>query len=237
MKLHYLVGIALPLVIFSSTAFGQDVLPDSMKQRVVACIGCHGNEGRAASDGFYPRIAGKPAGYLLNQLINFREGRRSFPAMTYMTELQSEAFLKEIADYFAAQHPPYPAPQSARVTPAILERGHVLVMSGDQSGKVPACIACHGQALTGLEPAIPGLLGLPQDYLNAQLGAWKSGARHAAAPDCMAQIAERLSAADISATVAWLAAQPAPPNPAAALSTTARLPMACGSMLQSGSDR
>ena len=30
----------------------------------LACTGCHGAEGRAASDGYYPRIAGKPAGYL-----------------------------------------------------------------------------------------------------------------------------------------------------------------------------
>ena len=39
-----------------------------MAQRVLACTGCHGPEGRAAADGYYPRIAGKPAGYLFNQL-------------------------------------------------------------------------------------------------------------------------------------------------------------------------
>ena len=37
---------------------------DSIARRAAACTGCHGKEGRAAADGFYPRIAGKPAGYL-----------------------------------------------------------------------------------------------------------------------------------------------------------------------------
>ena len=47
-----------------------------MAERVRACTACHGKEGRATSDGYYPRIAGKPAGYLYNQLVNFRDGRR-----------------------------------------------------------------------------------------------------------------------------------------------------------------
>jgi cytochrome c553 len=33
--------------------------------------------------------------------------------------------------------------------------------------------------MTGVAPHIPGLLGLPRDYLNAQLGAWKAGQRRA----------------------------------------------------------
>jgi len=220
------------LVIVAGNAICQELPPDTIKQRVAACIVCHGNEGRAASDGFYPRIAGKPAGYLFNQLINFREGRRAFPAMTYMTDLQSEAYLREIATYFSEQHPPYSAPQPARVSQDELERGRMLVMFGDASKNVPACIACHGKTLTGLEPAIPGLPGLPQDYLNAQLGAWRSGARHAASPDCMAQIAQRLTPSDISVIVAWLAAQPVPETSAAARSAADKLPMSCGSVTQ-----
>jgi cytochrome c553 len=39
---------------------------------VAACTLCHGKEGVAGTDGYYPRIAGKPAGYLYQQLLNFR---------------------------------------------------------------------------------------------------------------------------------------------------------------------
>ncbi len=78
-------------------------------------------------------------------------------------------------------------------------------------------------------PNTPGLLGLPRDYLNAQLGAWRSGQRRAHAPDCMGQIAQALPPEDLTAVSTWLAAQPLPAD----TKPTARLPqpapMACGS--------
>ena len=63
---------------------------DSMEQRVQPCTACHGNEGRATREGYYPRIAGKPSGYLFNQLLNFRDGRRRFPMMVYLADLQND---------------------------------------------------------------------------------------------------------------------------------------------------
>jgi cytochrome c553 len=205
---------------------------DSIAQRTVACVACHGKEGRATSEGYFPRIAGKPAGYLYNQLINFREGRRRYPMMTYMVEHLSDEYLLEMSQYFSNLHPPYPAPQVVNVPPSTLARGKALVMSGDASKNVPACIACHGDNLTGAAPAIPGLVGLPRDYLNSQFGAWKNGGRRAAAPDCMAQITDRLSAEDISAASAWLASQPVPNDMRPALAVTMKLPMPCGSVSQ-----
>lgn len=207
---------------------------DTIAQRALACAACHGKEGRATRDGFFPRIAGKPAGYLYNQLVNFREGRRQYPLMTYMVAHLSDDYLMEMAQYFADLHPPYPAPQAASLPPAVLERGRVLVMSGDAAKGIPACIACHGPQLGGVLPAIPGLLGLPRDYLNSQFGAWKTGARRAAAPDCMAEISRQLSPEDIGAVSAWLASRPVPerqtPAPASALPV--KLPLPCGSAPQ-----
>ena len=209
----------------------QAAVEDSLGQRLAACTACHGKQGRAASDGFYPRIAGKPAGYLYNQLVNFREGRRQYPLMIYLVSHQSDAYLREIATYFSEQHPPYAALQPVRAAPSVIERGRLLVQEGDPGKKVPACIGCHGQALTGVAPSIPGLLGLPSDYVSAQFGAWRTGTRRAAAPDCMAQITQRLSVDDISAVAAWLAAQPvADAAPLAA--APARLPLPCGSYPQ-----
>jgi len=64
----------------------------------------------------------------------------------------------------------------------------------------------------GVNPSTPGLLGLPADYINAQLGGWQTGQRRTASPDCMAQVARKLTAADISAVSHWLSAQPVPAN-------------------------
>ncbi len=201
---------------------------DTMAQRVRACTVCHGEAGRAAADGFHPRIAGKPAGYLYNQLVAFRDGRRPYALMTALLEPLSDAYLREIAAHFATLDLPYPPPQAPTADAAALARGRQLVEAGDKALGVPACAACHGERLTGVQPATPGLLGLPRDYLNAQLGAWRSGERRAPAPDCMAKVARALAPADIAAVAQWLAARPvpAPAHPAAGL--PAPLPLDCG---------
>ena len=104
-------------------------------------------------------------------------------------------------------------------------RGEALVMQGDPARGIPACVACHGERLTGVAPAIPGLLGLPRDYLNAQFGAWRNGARRAHAPDCMAEIAGRLTVADVGAVSAWLASQPVPAGAKPAARPSTELPL------------
>ncbi|HSV51994.1 MAG TPA: c-type cytochrome, partial [Burkholderiaceae bacterium] len=206
-------------------------------QRTLACTACHGKEGRAAPDGYYPRIAGKPAGYLYNQLLNFRDGRRHYGLMTRMVDPLSDGYLLEIAEYFSALDLPYALPKPTKVTPAVLRRGRTIALYGDTSNpdikqRIPACVQCHGLALTGVAPNIPGLLGLPRDYLNSQLGAWRTKQRRAHAPDCMAHIANQLEPEDVTAVAAWLAAQPLPANtkPAAALPAASpdALRIACG---------
>ncbi|MEO6852500.1 MAG: cytochrome C, partial [Rhodoferax sp.] len=132
---------------------------DTIAQRTQACTACHGKEGRAASDGYYPRIAGKPAGYLYHQLLNFRDGRRHYGLMVQMVDPLSDAYLMEIAQYFSQLDLPYPAPQPSKVTAEVLRRGQMLVQQGDATRQIPACVQCHGAALTGVAPNIPGLLG------------------------------------------------------------------------------
>lgn len=202
--------------------------PDTIAQRMLACAACHGAEGRATREGYFPRIAGKPAAYLYNQLLHFRDGRRRNTAMARLVAHQTDAYLLEIAEHFARQDLPYAQPQPAALAPALAARGRSLALEGDPARRLPACSACHGAALTGLLPAIPGLLGLPRDYLAAQLGAWKSGERRASAPDCMGEIARQLDAAEIGAVTAWLAAQPLPAEPGAVVARQP-LPQVCGS--------
>jgi cytochrome c553 len=215
--------------VFSAPALAERpaVLPDTMAQRVLACTSCHAK--KDVNDQYFPRISGKPAGYLYHQLLNFRDGRRRYPLMSYMVEHMSDDYLREIAAHFSAEHLPPPPAQPTDASAAVLERGRVLVMQGDAAIRVPACIACHGQQLTGVAPAIPGLLGLPRDYVNAQFGSWRSQTRRAHAPDCMAEIANRLSLSDVSAISSWLGLQPVPPDARPATSIARPLPIACGS--------
>lgn len=203
-----LIALVLLLCTGGPASARPDAFDDSIDARLRACVGCHGAQGRATAEGYLPRIAGKPAGYLFNQLLNFRDGRRVAPSMTWMVDGLAEPYLREIAAYFASRHPPHPPPPRPAVAPAMLERGRRLVTEGDAVRGLPACTACHGEALLGAQPATPGLLGLPRDYLNAQLGAWRNGSRRAMAPDCMATIARRLEGDDVAAVTAWLASRP-----------------------------
>lgn len=206
------------------------VLPDTLAQRLVACTGCHARTDTLHGTEYFPRISGKPAGYLYNQLINFRDGRRQYPVMTYMVTHLPEPYLLEIAAYFASQHPRAPPAAPVTASPALLARGRTLAMQGDIVRKIPACVACHGQALTGALPTVPGLIGLPRDYVNAQFGAWRNRTRQAAAPDCMATIAARMSLDDINAVSTWLASQPFSPEARPAAALVKRLPLMCGSV-------
>lgn len=206
-------------------------VPDTMAQRMLACTPCHGREGRASPVGYLPRIAGKPSGYLFNQLVNFRDGRRYNAAMTHLVEHLSDAYLREIADHFAGLDVPYPPPPAPSEREGVLRRGEALATRGDLHRRLPACTQCHGYTLTGALPAIPGLLGLPADYVIGQLGAWKTGNRRATAPDCMADIAKKLSAEDVRAVAVWLASRPVPAGARPAARPDLPLPLECGSGL------
>ena len=207
--------------------------PDTIAARAQGCATCHGNEGQGTHDNFFPRIAGKPEGYLFNQLQNFRDGRRSYPPMSYLLAYLHDDYLREIAHFFSQQKIPYEAPENGTLPAAQLAIGEALVKRGDSSRGIPACMACHGEALTGIEPGIPGLIGLRSRYITAQLEeAWRAGTRHAASPDCMSQISSRLTDTQITAVAGWLAAQPATGILEAAPAGSWKTPVPCGSQPQ-----
>jgi cytochrome c553 len=68
-----------------------------------------GQGGQGTLGGYFPRIAGKPAGYLYNQLIAFRDGRRRYPPMNYLLDFLPDAYLQKMAEHFASLRPPFPA--------------------------------------------------------------------------------------------------------------------------------
>jgi cytochrome c553 len=221
-------SFALSLAILVHAADAPDV-PDTLKQRIASCTACHGERGQGTpQSGFFPRLAGKPAGYLARQIQNFQDGLRKYAPMEYTVRGLSPDYMHEIASYFAAQQVPYERSPVPRVAATAMHRGEVLATRGDAARKLPACAACHGTGLTGVEPDIPGLVGLPYDYISAQLGSWRTHTRAMVAPDCMATIASRLSEADITAVSAWLATREVPADAHAQPPGSVKPPLACG---------
>src|ERR1051326_6750008 len=128
--------LALAALLWFAPAHAQQV-PDTLEQRLVACAACHGKNGEGLkANEYYPRIAGKPARYLFNQLVNFRERRRQSPAMNYMVGFLSDDYLRDIARYYAMQPPRYPVARGKpwRGGPA---PGGALMPAGGPGKKAP----------------------------------------------------------------------------------------------------
>ena len=200
-----------------------------MAARVLACASCHGAEGEGTSDDYFPRLAGKPAGYLYNQLVAFRDGRRKYPPMNYLLEFLPDAYLKADRRLFRLAAAALSAAGDARRQQRNPGARRIAGHEWRSAARRPACAACHGPAFTGMEPAIPGLLGLRASYISAQLGAWRYGTRTAAAPDCMQIVAGLLTEDDVKAVAAWLSSRPAPADPSFAPHGSLPMPLACGS--------
>jgi cytochrome c553 len=143
------VALSLVLSAFSLPGFGQTPEPalDSMAQRVQPCTACHGEEGRATPEGYFPRIAGKPAEYLFNQLTGFRDGRRFFPIMTFFVERQGDEYLRAMSEYFANIKLPYAPPVRASANESTLARGRRVGQLDEHSVlQVVPRGAAHGRA-------------------------------------------------------------------------------------------
>jgi cytochrome c553 len=213
----------------AATDVGTEAAPDTIAARVQGCATCHGVSGEGTQDTNFPRIAGKPAGYLFNQLQNFRDGHRSYPPMNYLVQYLHDDYFADMAAFFAAQRIPFAPPEKPTLSANELKLGEQLARQGDPAHAIPACIACHGQQLTGMNPGIPGLLGLHSRYISGQIEAWRAGTRRAKAPDCMNEIATHLTETQITQVAAWLATQPAATATVPAPQGSWKTALSCGS--------
>jgi cytochrome c553 len=225
--------LALVLLVCATAASAAD----DVGERLAACAACHGKHGEGVQGAeYYPHLAGKPAGYLLEQLKGFRDGRRVNAQMTWLVQFADDAWLREIADHYAAMPPRSHAADTGaeQLTPERRARAERLVREGDPARNVPACSACHGPQLTGLEPGVPATVGLPVDYIVAQFGHWRDGVRRAAEPDCMREVARAIAPEDIRAIAVYLSQQPnvegARPAPAGSFEP----PASCGALKAEG---
>lgn len=212
-------------------------VPDTMAERVKPCTVCHGQADRVGRDAYYPRIAGKPEGYLFNQLRDFRDGRRYYRPMTLLLANVSDEYLREMAAYFSGLRQPYPPPEQVISSPTEIRQAQKLIQQGDATRDIPACIECHGKELMGTAPFIPGLLGLPRIYIAAQFGAWKNGGvMRGQESNCMSDIARQLTIEETNVVAAWLAAQPVPENAGPADVLPPKMAQRCGSIVQRSAD-
>ena len=86
--------LALPLIATAQPA------------KVAACGACHGAKGDAPIAPNYPKLAGQNAAYIVSALQAYKKGDRKgglAAVMTAQASGLSDADMKEIADFYAAQ--------------------------------------------------------------------------------------------------------------------------------------
>tara|TARA_Y100001936_G_scaffold244586_1_gene285209 strand:+ start:23379 stop:24086 length:708 start_codon:yes stop_codon:yes gene_type:complete len=207
-------------------------VPNTMEERVKACTICHNNKQKEGRDVYYPRIAGKPAGYIFNQLKYFRDGLRHYKPMAILLENMSDEYMLEIAYYFSSLQLPYPLPEKISMYPEEIKRIDLLMRLGDSERNIPACQSCHGKRLMGIRPFIPGLLGLPYTYISAQFGSWRNGGlMRGQDSNCMSEIAKLLTDKEVVAIAKWLAIQPASGEPAQSGSLLPKFSQRCSELM------
>jgi cytochrome c553 len=160
------------------------------------CTMCHGARGLSRADS--PNLAGQYAVGIYKQLHDFKSGARTSAVMQpLMTDLSDEN-MRDLALYYA--YLPRPAadhPAGAASPPAI-------VVSGAPMRGIAPCGACHGTLDN--KAASPSLEGQPSAYLEAQLRAFASGARHNDIDGLMRNVAHAMTPDEMTAAVRWYAA-------------------------------
>lgn len=218
-----LVGIGCGVLATAWSVAPGETLYREGRTDLPACATCHGAGGEGGADGLYPRLAQLPAAYAERQLRDFRDGRRSDPVMTAMAATLTDADVGALASFVST----LPSARAAVSAPDAAQArvGQSLVTIGAWERGVAPCAGCHGPALTGVAPAIPGLAGQWPGYLAKQLAAFRDGARPATPLGLMSRVAHGMTAGEIDAVSAYLGSLrsgdvPAPPRPATPVAWT-----------------
>ena len=206
----------------------QLVTQGDSQRGIEPCANCHQADGGGSEEVGAPRLAAMGAGYLVNQIENFRDGHRKHPIMAPWAKLLSKEEITAVSAYFAGL-----PPASNAVVPKNLDpkAGEWLALYGNWPGRrLPACQQCHGPLGIGVGEHFPALAGQPYNYLVAQLAAWGTGERSGDHDGMMAAIAHKLTLSEAQQVAAFYASLPARQAVATAheLDTGAWVPSATG---------
>jgi len=175
--------------------------------KAAVCGACHGATGNSVNPA-WPSLAGQHQGYIAEQLALLKAGTRIAPVMQPMAATLSPQDMADLGAYFQSQ-----TLVGLEANPAQWQAGEKLYRGGDAKRSVPACIGCHGPNGRGNGPARwPQIRAQQPLYVAAQLKAYAAKTRYnpqgqpapPAAADIMADVASRLSEADITALAAYL---------------------------------
>jgi cytochrome c553 len=92
-------SLTLLTLLFTTPSFANEI--EAGKEKAQSCAVCHGNNGLAQMPGA-PNLAGQPAMYLVEQLKNYRSGKRSNEIMNVIAKPLSDADINNLAAWYAS---------------------------------------------------------------------------------------------------------------------------------------
>ncbi len=193
-------GMGFVLLLLSRVVVAAEIIPNATagQEKSQVCVACHTADGNSVVPA-WPKIAGQPEKYLIQQLVEYRKGdkgTRNNPVMFGITQSLSDQDIADLAAYFANQKPTVGATPEKWVA-----LGEKIYRGGNIKTGVPACgPACHGPSGRGNSPGgFPPLSGQHADYIIDQLKAFKSGARSNDPNAIMRDISQRMTDEEMEA--------------------------------------
>lgn len=198
------LAATLALQAFAMAATAPDAAPakpDAAKGQAISaqvCGACHVADGSRGSPA-NPILAGQHPEYIVKQLTEFKAGKRVNAVMNGMAATLDEAGMRNVAVFYGSR-----TAKPGFAKDADLARlGEKIYRGGLADRSVPACAGCHSPNGAGIPAQYPRVSGQHADYTEAQLVAFRGGARANSAP--MTAIAARLSDREIKALADYMA--------------------------------
>lgn len=168
--------------------------------KAAVCFGCHGADGNATAPVF-PKLAGQHANYLVKQLKDIKGGVRPSPMMMGFAAGLAEQDMEDLAAFFST----LVVSKGVATDADLVAKGKAIYSAGVQSKGVAACAACHGPNGAGNGLAgFPSVEGQHDGYVEAQLKAFRDGARANDPSAMMRDIAGKLNDGEIKAVSAYI---------------------------------
>lgn len=196
------IWMSLAILFGMSVAFADallSIVPNiaAGREKSQVCVSCHMADGNSVVAA-WPKIAGLPEKYFIQQLQAFKagdKGGRFNAVMMSFAAALSDQDMADLAAFYASQ----------KVTPGSVSQAFVAVgekiyRGGNRATGVPACSACHSPRAEGNIPAgFPALSGQHPDYIIEQLKAFRSGTRANDINGIMRDISKRMTDEEIEA--------------------------------------
>jgi cytochrome c553 len=162
------------------------------------CASCHNADGNSAIPA-NPKLAGQHPEYLVEQLEEFKSGKRANPVMGGMVTNLTDAEMKNIAAWLATQKPKTGFAKNKD----LVAMGEKIYKGGIADRQVPACAGCHSPSGAGIPGSYPRLAGQHAEYSAAQLVGFRDGTRKNST--LMSQVAAKLNDKEIKAVADYMA--------------------------------